>query len=254
MSDEQNSPSALSIGIIIILLLAVGLLVANTVTSQGKMTQLQNELTTAKEQLVDLENQIAQSKKAVVEEAQQQAQEVAAAFAEIESPVSRWALVKQFYAKIASALQPETKKQLDTVIVFVEKQPVVLVDPSQLPASMSAILSTAKAELKAARGAVATQKSSEATGTASPSAVVGKTFNLTGTLTFLEDDPVLGGSYFKLTDTNYGEPFVLYLNGTTAATTKSTMEGKVVTVQVKVTSEKGGIVTYDVISGPTLAS
>lgn len=254
MSDDQSSPSKLSIGIIIILLLAVGLLVANTVTSQSKMSQLQKELETAKKDVIAAQEQVVESKKAVVEETTKQAQEIAEAVSEIESPAARFALVKRFYTKVAAALKPDTKAELDDVIIYIERTPIVLVDPKQLPASMSAILTKAKAELSAAKGTVATQKfTSTTTSTASPSAVVGKTFNLTGTLTFVADDPVMGGSYFKLTDTNYGEPFVLYLNGATATTAKSTMDGKVVTAQVRVTSEKDGFVTYDVISGPTLA-
>lgn len=253
MSESSSPVGKISVVIMIFLLVAIAAMIAYNVVIQGKVQELTTQVAQSKEQIATAELLVAQTKAQQAQKEQEMS--VAQQFAELDNPAARLALVKKYYSKIAAALKPATKNQVDTVIIYVEKQPAVLVDPTQLPASYSAILAIAKDELKAAKVALAIKKVEEATTvTASASTVIGKTYQLTGMFNFAHDDPVLGGSYFKMTDTNYGEPFYLYLSSANAASAKTELDNQIATVKVKVTGQKDGYVSYDVLSGPTLAT
>lgn len=256
MSSEESSSKGLWIGVVLALLVMVVLAGGFGINSQNKTRQIQRQLEETQQQLADVVTEKEEAKVDVVDEIKDQVTNVAESIGDVDNPLLRFALMKQYVANLASALKPESKQQLDTVVVYVQKNPTVLLQPEQLPASYSATLTAIKQELTAARAqAVAVLKQQIAnTLTPTPAAVVGQTYNLTGMLTMVETDPVLGGTYFKMTDTNYGEPFYLYLSPSNATQVQQTMLDKEVTVQVKVTSIQDGFVTYTVVSGPTLAT
>lgn len=255
MSDESSS-KGLWIGVTLALVLMLLLAGGFGFTNQNKATQLQRQLEETQQQLADVVTEKEEAQTNVVDEIKDQVANVAESIGDVDNPLLRFALMKQYVANLASALKPESKQQLDAVIVYVQKNPTVLIQPEQLPASYSATLTAIKQELTASRAqAVAVLKQQIANSlTPTPVAVVGQTYNLTGMLTLVETDPVLGGTYFKMTDTNYGEPFYLYLSPANATQVQQTMLDQVVTVQVKVTSIQDGFVTYTVVSGPTLAT
>jgi len=255
MSDESSS-KGLWIGVTLALVLMLLLAGGFGFTNQNKATQLQRQLEETQQQLADVVTEKEEAQTNVVDEIKDQVANVAESIGDVDNPLLRFALMKQYVANLASALKPESKQQLDAIVVYVQKNPTVLLQPEQLPASYSATLTAIKQELTAARAqavAVLKQKVADSL-TPTPVAVVGQTYNLTGMLTVVETDPILGGTYFKMTDTNYGEPFYLYLSPSNSAQVQQTMLDQVVTVQVKVTSIQDGFVTYTVISGPTLGS
>lgn len=185
--------------------------------------------------------------------------DVAAAIAAAESPAARLALVKSYIAEFSALLTPASQKELDAIIVFVELNPSALDDLDSLPASYSASLKTIKGELQQALGVVTVASSQEdedeaspSAGSSTPRAVVGQSYTLTGLLSLVETDELLGGAYFVMTDTNYGEPFYLYLTGSQVPVIEDTMVGEIVTVEVEVTSIEEGFVRYIVLSGPVL--
>lgn len=185
--------------------------------------------------------------------------DVAAAIAAAESPAARLALVKSYIAEFSALLTPASQKELDAIIVFVELNLSALDDLDSLPASYSASLKTIKGELQQALGVVTVASSQEdedeaspSAGSSTPRAVVGQSYTLTGLLSLVETDELLGGAYFVMTDTNYGEPFYLYLTGSQVPVIEDTMVGEIVTVEVEVTSIEEGFVRYIVLSGPVL--
>lgn len=184
---------------------------------------------------------------------------VAAAIAAAESPAARLALVKSYIEEFSALLTPASQKELDAIIVFVELNPSALDDLDSVPASYSASLRTIKGELQQALGVVTVASSQEdedeaspSAGSSTPRAVVGQSYTLTGLLSLVETDELLGGAYFVMTNTNYGEPFYLYLTGSQVPVIEDTMVGEIVTVEVEVTSIEEGFVRYIVLSGPVL--
>lgn len=194
-----------------------------------------------------------------IDEKQSGSTDIAQALLAVESPSARLALVKSYIEEFRALLTPTSQKELDAIIVFVDQNPVVLDDLSLLPASYSASLTTIRQELQRALGVVTAVYSELDETTSSPSAarvtpVVGQAYTLTGDLALVESDDILGGTTFVMTNTNYGEPFYLYLTGSQVPVIKETMVGQTVTVEVEVTSIEEGFVRYLVLTGPFLAT
>jgi hypothetical protein len=153
---------------------------------------------------------------------------------------------------LKAALTPEAKADLDKIIVYVEKQPVVLVQkPAQLPAEIQTAVDNVKAEVQKAKvKAVATSEAKQLAGTPTPA--VGKTVELTGTLTAGPTDTILGSNVYSLVDKTDGQTYYFQFSDANA-TKVNEMVGQEVTITIKTTGTTAdGMVTYEVSSGPTL--
>lgn len=185
----------------------------------------------------------------VKSEAQEAREEVKAAASDVSTPLGRLALLRAFTAKAEKVLSKAGKDNLDTVIVYIEKQPEVLLEKNpQLPADVRQAVTELKKELQQVKiKASAVQSTSD-------EAKVGTTVTLEGTLDFIQSDAVMGGGVFSLVDDETGAKYFFYFAPATSTNLQQTMVGKTVTVDVLITNAAKGMVTYDVVSGPTLVT
>lgn len=239
------------------ILITVGVLAALVVLAvmnRSALTELSRKIGKTQDQVNDVANQVEESKDAMMDEAADQAQQVADSMLTVDNPIIRLLLLNAYKTRIANTLTSKTQNDLNTVIVFVQKQPTVLLQPtSSYPADIqTALSSVASAAAKLKASVAATAQTPTQPETANP--VVGQTATITGEIRFVAQDPILGGSYFQMNQTNYGQPFFFYLNPTTSSQVMADMEGQVVSVEVEITSVEDGYVTYTVTSGPTLAT
>ncbi len=251
--DESNSSSSQSkksstgmvvgvVGLVIIIGL-VGLWFVN----RNSINQLSDQLAQTKSQVEDVQKESQEAKMDAVDAMKEGAQNVAGAIDDINNPVVRLALTKAYVNKISSALDTAGKNDLNTIVVFVEKQPVVLTQKQpQLPAEVSQAVANLKTKIAALKTSVATSVSDT-------TSKIGQGITLQGTLAFVSDDSVFGGSVFTLT-TNEGKKYYFEFNQATSTQIKNTMLGKEVAIQIKVTGLSDGHITYDVVSGPTLVT
>lgn len=238
--------------LIIILAIVAGLAVAGAAYNQNRVMQLQKQVADLTQQVAEVGQATQEAKAGVGEALREGAEEIAQAIGGVENAPVRLALFKAYVNKLKAALTPEAKADLDKIVVYVEKQPVVLVQkPAQLPAEIQTAVDSLKAEItKAKVAAVGASLIKQLTGTLTP---VGKTVTLTGTWTDAGVDPMTGGQVFSLVNEADGQTYYFQFSGNNVATAAE-MVGEEVTLTVKITGLEDGMVTYDVVSGPTLAA
>lgn len=236
---------AIVFGILLIGLILIGL------ANRNKITQLSKSLTQTQEQVEDVSQESQEAQESIKNEIKEGVSEIAGSIKDINNPLVRLALAKAYTEKLKDVVDSQTKEDLNTVILYIEKQPAVLLQKTpQLPSEVQQALTNIKASIaKAKVSAVATSLSTALATTTD----IGDTVTLTGTLEFVQDDTITGGSIFMLTDSETGEKYYLEFNATNSTSVKN-MVGKEVSVKVKITGNENGIVTYDVVSGPTLAT
>lgn len=254
MDSKSAQTGSGSTILIIILAIIAGLAVAGALYNQNRVMQLQKQVAELTGQVQEVTQQAQQARENVVETTKQGLEDVAQAIQGIDNPQMRLALFKAFANKLKTALTPESQVDLDKIVVYVEKQPVILVQkPAQLPAEIQTAVENIKAEVQKAKvKAVGTTVIKSIPGTPTPAA--GKTVTLTGTLTAGPADTMLGGNVYSLVDKTDGQTYYFQFSDTNAATVNE-MVGEEVSITIKTTgTTDDGMVTYDVVSGPTLAA
>ncbi|OGV96198.1 hypothetical protein A2W24_05150 [Microgenomates group bacterium RBG_16_45_19] len=240
--DRQTAQSGSGATILIIILAIVaGLAVAGALYSQNRVMQLQKQVTDLTRQVEEV-GETTQGAKEGVAEVVREVVEVA--------PV-RLALFKAYANKLRAGLTPEAKADLDKIVVYIEKQPVVLVQkPTQLPAEIQTAVDNIKTEVQKAKvTAVASSASEQLAGTPTPAA--GKTVTLTGTWMDAGVDPVVGGQVFTLVNQADKQTYYFQFSGSNLAAAQALI-GEEVTITVKTTGTTAdGMVTYEVVTGPT---
>lgn len=235
---KNNQGSALTI-ILVLMAIALGLVIGgmwylNTTT----VAQLQKSLEETKNELAMVKSEKEQAK-----------EDIKKAMGNVETPLGKFMLLKAFSTRAQKVLSAAAKKDIDTIIVFVQKQPEVLIqDKPQLPADVQKAVTSVKAEIaKAKIGGSAVKTSTDED-------KIGTTATLQGTLTYVQDEAVLGGGMFSLVDDATGAKYYFYFDPATSETLQDTMVGKEVTISVLITGAANGMVTYDVVKGPTLVA
>lgn len=170
---------------------------------------------------------------------------------DIKDPAERLALIHTYAAALNPLLTSARQKDLETVIVYVNGNPKVLITKNpDLPKDVAAAVANLKTAVKNLKVAGTIIKQS----TANTSYNQGDTFNLTGTINFVADDEELGGSIFSLKDSESGDMYYLHFNEANSANIKANMIGEEVTLSVKVTSKATEPLAFQVTKGPVLTS
>lgn len=241
----------LSVILAIVAILAVAALVFYFFFSQSKIDQLTKSLNETKQQVMDVKEASDEAKKDTAMTAIEGMRSTAQAIQDVKNPTVRLALIKAYAESLRPALSSASQDDLDTVLVYVDKNPTVLVtkNPSLPPDVLQAInnLKTRARNLRIA--GIATMQSMDEIIYRQNEIV-----NLTGTIAFVEDDPALGGSVFTLTDSETGYVYYLVFNETNSQTIKNTMLDEEVDVTIQVTSKANEPLTFKVTKGPTLAT
>jgi len=247
----MSKSGLLSIVLAIVAILAICALVFYFFFSQSKIDQLTRALDETKEQVMDVKKESDEAKKDTAMTAMEGVKSTAEAIKDVQNPLVRLALIKAYSTSLRPLLSTVSQKDLDTILVYVDKNPTVLVtkNPTLPKDVVLAInnLKTRSRNLKIA-GIATMQKIDKELYTQN------EIVNLTGKITFVEDDPALGGSVFTLTDSDTGYVYYLVFNETNSQTIKNSMLNKEVNVTVKVTSKASEPLTFQVIKGPTLAT
>lgn len=248
-SSSKKSNTGWIIGIVALIALAIvgGLWFLN----RTKIDQLSRQLAQTQQEVQEVQQESQQTKEGVADSLREGADNITDAIGDIKNPAVRLALAKAYAEKLRGVLDAQTEEDLDTILVYVEKNPTVLVSkPAQLPAEVQTAINNVKTKLANARASVAT---TVADAKEAAALKVGQGIRLEGTITFVADDPVLGGSVFMLT-TDEGKKYYLQFNEANSTNVKNSMVGKEVSVQVRITGIEDGDIRFDVISGPTLVS
>jgi outer membrane murein-binding lipoprotein Lpp len=254
MDRKTTQTGSGSTVLIIILAVVAGLAVAGALYNQNRVMQLQKQLADLTKQVQEVNQQAEAVRQDVLNAAEGGLEDVAKAIQGVDSPQVRLSLFKAYANKLKAALTPEAKIDLDKIIVYVEKQPVVLVQkPAQLPAEIQTAIDNIKTEVQKAKvTAVAATTMKQTAGTPTPAA--GKTVVLTGMLAEGPADTMLGGNVYTLVDNTDGQTYYFQFSDTNAVKVNS-MVGQDVSITIKTTGTTAdGMVTYEVVSGPTLVA
>lgn len=240
--------------LIIILAILAGLAVAGALYNQNRVMQLQKQVADLTNQVQEVNQQAQEAREKVAETAKEGIEDVTQALQKVENPQIRLALFQAYAKKLAAVLTPETKADLDKIVVYVEKQPVVLVKPpAQWPAEIQTAMENIKGEAQKAKvKAVAATAVKSLPGTPTPAA--GKTVTLAGIWTDAGVDPIVGGQMFSLIDKTDNQTYYFQFSGSNL-TSAQALVGQEVNITVKTTGTTAdGMVTYEVVSGPTAAA
>lgn len=250
MTKQTGSGS--TILIILLAVLALGAL-GWAVVNQSMVDKLKRELTQTQDQLEQVVAESEAAKQEVAQAALEGAQGIGQTIQGVENPQLRLSLFQAYASKLRTLLTPESQAELDKVVVYVEKQPVVLVQQlEQMPAEIQTAIQTIKTEMGQAK--VKPVASTQITDAAIPTPAEGKTVTLTGTLEFVQVDPVTGAGIFKLVDPATEQEYYFQFNAANTQQYQASLVDQNVTVTVKTTGTENGYVTYDVVSGPTKVS
>jgi hypothetical protein len=240
-----------SLTLLVIAILAIALFVFYFFFSRSKIDQLTRSLNETKEQVQNVGEESEEARREMAMEASEGIKSTAEAIKDVENPAVRLALIKAYAAQIRPLLTGQSQEDLDTVLVYIDKNPAVLVtkNPS-LPQEVVLAINNLKTRARNLRiaGVATMQKVDEVLYTQ------GETVELMGTIAFVQDDPALGGSVFTLTDSETGYVYYLVFNEANSATIKEDMVNQEVEVTVRVTSRAYEPLTFQVVSGPTLAA
>lgn len=241
----------LSIILLIIATCAVAALIFYFFFSQSKIDQLTRALDETKQQVMDVKKESEEAKKETAMTAINGMRSTAEAIKDIENPTVRLALIKAYAQSIRPALSTASQKDLDTVLVFIEGDPKVLITKNPiLPKEVVLAINNLKTRMRNLKIAgIATMQSLD-----KKLYTQGEIINLTGEIAFVEDDPALGGSIFTLTDSETGYVYYLVFNETNSQNIKDSMLNEEVNVTIKVTSKANEPLTFEVVKGPTLAT
>lgn len=262
MDENQNQPqngnnnggeSKSSMGMIIGVVAAVAIigLVALWFINRSSIDTLSRQLTETKDQVENVQNTSNEAKQNIGETVKEGVEDTLESIGDVNNPILRLVLAKAYVTRLSDTLDAAGKKDLNTIVVYVEKQPTVLIKPpATWPAEIQQAIANLKTKVANAKTAVA---ASVTDAKESVSEKVNDLNTLTGTLSFVSDDSVLGGSVFMMT-TDAGRNYYFEFNEANSEKIKSTMLGKPVSIKVRVTGVENGHVTYDVVSGPTIVS
>ncbi len=249
MENSKNDRSSfIIVSLFIITAVIIGLFIAGFIFNKSKIDQLTQSLQETQKQVQDVKQQTEESKESVMEAKMEGLQDAAGAIKDVKNPAVRLALTKAYLASIRSQLTPANQKDLDSVIVYLEKNPnAIFVKATTLPPDVIQSVNNLKTAVKAKKiaGIMTMQKIDKAI--YSP----GEIINLTGTIQFVQDDEITGGSIFTLTDSETGYVYYLEFNEANSQTIKNSMLGETVKVSVKVTSKANEDLTFQVLTGPT---
>lgn len=247
----MNRSSLISLTLLIIAILAIVLLIFYFFFSRSRIDQLTRSLNETKEQVQNVGEESEEARREMAMEAAEGMKSTAEAIKDVENPAVRLALIKAYAAQIRPLLTGQSQKDLDTVLVYIDKNPAVLVTKnSSLPKEVVLAINNLKTRARNLRiaGVATMQKVDEVLYTQ------GETVELTGTIAYVADDPALGGSVFTLTDSETGYVYYLVFNETNSQTIKEDMVDRDVEVTVKVTSRAYEPLTFQVVTGPTLVT
>lgn len=254
MTDPKKSGYPGGIGITTILLtlaiIAIIILLGGFLFNYTRIDQLTRSLEDTKKQIQNVQMTSQDAKENVQESAMEGAQDIASAIKDVENPAARLALAKAYAARLNSFLTASERSDLNTVVLYIEKNPSALyADNPNLPADVQDSLDNLRAKLSTVRSnSVATiQEVDEATYS------LNEELTITGTIRFVDDDEVLGGSIFALEDKETGNIFYLHFNEANSENIKQNMLDQEVSIEIRVTSRAGQPLTFQVVSGPVLA-
>lgn len=250
-NSSKNKSNTLSIVALVLLVILGGLFVFTFFFNRSQIDQLTKSLQETKEQIANVQNEAAGGRQDVKDAASNAAGDIAGAISDVDNPAVRLALVKAYATRLKTLLTPSEQEDLDTIVVYFDKNPEVLfADNPTLPADVKTAIANIKTKLTNAKSnSVATMQAID-----EELYTPGETASITGTIAYVGDDELLEGSFFTVTDSETGYVYYLHLNNANSKSVQDTMLDEEVTVEIKVTSKAGEPLTFQVVSGPTLAS
>jgi flagellar basal body-associated protein FliL len=241
MDDSNSSGKSRNLTYILIFVLVfiiVAILAGGYYLNYSKVNQLNRKIDQTQKDVEKVKEDTAEKKQNAMEEINPET-------------VVRLALLKAYTSSLKNSLSKQDLADLDRITLYIQGNPSVIVTKNpDLPADVAQAIANIKLKAKALRNkavVVIKDEVDKATYTQ------GEEIMLTGTISFVEDDAVYGGSIFMLTDSETGNTYYLHFNETNSQTIKNTMLDEKVTVDVKVTSKANEPLAFEVVSGPTLA-
>ncbi len=250
-NSSKKGSNTLTVIVLVLLVILAALLIFGFFFNRSKIDELTKSLQKTQEQIANVQNEAQGGRENVADTALTSAEDIASAISDVDNPTVRLALAKAYAVRLRALLTASEQEDLDTVVVYFEKNPKVLFENNPtLPAEVKTALANLKTKLTSAKSnSVATMQAvDKATYTS------GEIVTVTGTIAYVGDDEILGGSIFTLTDSETGYVYYLHLNNTNSQNVQDTMLDEEVTVDIKVTSKAGDPFTFQVVSGPTIAS
>lgn len=234
--------------LLILAIIVIIILVGGFLFNYTRIDQLTRSLQDTQKQVQEVRNESDQAKANLQGQAKEGLSNIADAIKDVENPAVRLALVKAYAARLNSFLTPSERNDLNTVVVYIEKNPDVLFSENpNLPQDVRTALNRIRTKVTSLTGnSVATmQEIDEAI--YSP----GETVTITGTIEYVGEDEVLGGGIFTLTDSETGYVYYLHFNQANSQNIQENMVGEEVSVNIRVTSRANEPLTFQVVSGPT---
>lgn len=256
MEDSNNNSGGKSrnltyILIFVLFLIVIALLGGGLYIGHSRINQLTRQLNQTQKQVQNVQQEANKTKEDTTQAAMNGIKDTAGAIKDVENPVIRLALAQAYAQNLKQYLTKSSQTDLDTILLYVNDNPKVLVTKNPtLPKEVALAVSnlkTAVRNLKIA-GVATMQKIDKELYTQ------GEVVTLTGTINYVEDDTDLSGSIFTLTDSKTGYVYYFEFNEANSKIIEETMDGKEVTVTVKVTSKANEPLTFQVIKGPTLVT
>jgi hypothetical protein len=240
MDDSNSSGSSRNLTYILIFVLVfviVAILAGGYYLNYSKVNQLTRKVEQTQKDVEKVKEDTKEKKQEAIENINPET-------------VVRLALIKAYTDSLKTSLNKTDLEDLDRITLYIQGNPNVIVTKNpDLPQDIAQAVANIKAKAKATKTkAVVVVKTQVDNATYKQ----GEELTITGTISFVEDDAVYGGSIFMLTDSETGNSYYLHFNETNSQTIKNTMLDKEVTVDVKVTSKANEPLTFEVVSGPTL--
>lgn len=247
----MGKSSFISIILFGIAVLAIIALVFYFFFSRSKIDQLTRALNETKQQVMDVQKESEEAKKETAMEVIEGTRSTAQAIKDIENPQVRLALINAYAQNLRPQLSTANQKDLETILVYVNGDPKILVTKNPvLPKEVLLAINNLKTQVRNLKIAgIATMQSID-----EKLYTQNEIVNLTGVISFVGDDPALGGSVFTLTDSETGYVYYLVFNEANSQNIKNSMLDKEVDVTIKVTSKVNEPLTFQVMKGPTLTN
>jgi hypothetical protein len=236
-NSSGKSKNLIYIIILILVLIIVAILAGGYYLNYSKVDQLSRTLEQTQKDVEKVKEDTQEKKQDAIEEINPET-------------VVKLALLKAYATSLRSSLTKAELEDLDRITLYIQGNPNVIVTKNpNLPQDIAQAAANIKLKAKALRNkavVVIKDEADKATYT------LGEEVTLTGTISFVEDDAIYGGSIFMLTESETGNTYYLHFNEANSQNIKNTMLDEQVTVDVKVTSKANEPLSFEVVSGPTM--